>query len=261
MFIKILSHPPTMSHYRDKWSFDLIYIPRVGNPIIDVIFICFWAQSFCSCIIDPVYYVFEHALPKTWYISWNLVILVLESVIFPLLLSNAWWLQSLYFTPLTCNCKIFDQGMSVLWVLSSGQSSQNKLFISVTQLQLKTLLQVQFVGSYWEKEIWVWCLHSEGAATMSNKQRFLTPGHQGWNDLHSLCRIGMEYYLLNNDDNNIIYWVMMIIIIMMIMIMIIMMTMMIIGTTTIMTMITIITTTLSMPIMKMMMIKTAQTPS
>ena len=44
------------------------------------------------------------------------------------------------------------------------------------------------------------------------KQRFLTPGHQGWNDLHSLCRIGMEYYLLNNDDNNIIYWIMMIII-------------------------------------------------
>ena len=44
-----------------------------------------------------------------------------------------------------------------------------------------------------------------------NKQRFLTPGHQGWNDLHSLCRIGMEYYLLNNGDNNIIYWIMMII--------------------------------------------------
>ena len=41
----------------------------------------------------------------------------------------------------------------------------------------------------------------------------MTPGHQGWNDLHSLCRIGMEYYLLNNDDNNIIYWIMMIIII------------------------------------------------
>ena len=40
---------------------------------------------------------------------------------------------------------------------------------------------------------------------MLNKQRVLTPGHQGWNDLHSLCRIGMEYYLLNdynNDDNN-----------------------------------------------------------
>ena len=35
-----------------------------------------------------------------------------------------------------------------------------------------------------------------------DKQRVLTPGHQGWNDLHSLCRIGMEYYLLNNDDNN-----------------------------------------------------------
>ena len=88
------------------------------------------------------------------------------------------------------------------------------------------------------------------------KQRVLTPGHQGWNDLHSLCRIGMEYYLLNNNDNNIIYWIMMIIIIMMIMI--IMMTMMIIGT--IMIMIIIITTTLTMTIMKMIMIKTAQTP-
>ena len=91
------------------------------------------------------------------------------------------------------------------------------------------------------------------------KQRFLTPGHQGWNDLHSLCRIGMEYYLLNNDDNNIIYWIMMIIMIMMmIIIMIIMMT--IIGTATIMIMIIIITTTLTMTIMKMIMIKTAQTP-
>ena len=88
------------------------------------------------------------------------------------------------------------------------------------------------------------------------KQRFLTPGHQGWNDLHSLCRIGMDYYLLNNDDNNIIYWIMMIIMIMMM----IMMTMMIIGTATIMIMIIIITTTLTMTIMKMIMIKTAQTP-
>ena len=96
---------------------------------------------------------------------------------------------------------------------------------------------------------------------MTYKQRFLTPGHQGWNDLHSLCRIGMEYYLLNNDDNNIIYWIMMIIMIMMmIIIMIIMMTMMIIGTATIMIMIIIITTTLTMTIMKMIMIKTAQTP-
>ena len=36
------------------------------------------------------------------------------------------------------------------------------------------------------------------------KQRVLAPGHQGWNDLHSLCRIGMEYYLLNdnNDDDD-----------------------------------------------------------
>ena len=101
-----------------------------------------------------------------------------------------------------------------------------------------------------------------GAQHAYNKQRFLTPGHQGWNDLHSLCRIGMEYYLLNNDDNNIIYWIMMIIMMMMvmIMIMIIMMTMMIRGTATIMIMIIIITTTLTMTIMKMIMIKTAQTP-
>ena len=126
-----------------------------------------------------------------------------------------------------------------------------------------------------------------------NKQRFLTPGHQGWNDLHRLCHIGMEYYLPNNDNNN-----------nnnnnnnninnndndnnnnnnnnnnnddddndnnnnnnnnnnktMMMMIIIIIMTMMIIGTTTIMIMIIIITTTLTMTIMKMIMIKTAQTP-
>ena len=80
-----------------------------------------------------------------------------------------------------------------------------------------------------------------------HKQRVLTPGHQGWNDLHSLCRIGMEYYLLNNDDdddnnnnnnnNN---------------------NDMIIGTTTIMIMIIIITTTLTKTIM--IMINTAQTP-
>ena len=102
---------------------------------------------------------------------------------------------------------------------------------------------------------------NKGVSDSNNKQRFLTPGHQGWNDLHSLCRIGMEYYLLNNDDNNIIYWIMVIIMIMMmIIIMIIMMTMMIIGTATIMIMIIIITTTLTMTIMKMIMIKTAQTP-
>ena len=98
-----------------------------------------------------------------------------------------------------------------------------------------------------------------GLLSLADKQRVLTPGHQGWNDLHSLCRIGMEYYLLNNDDNNIIYWIMMILIIIMMM-MIIMMTMMIIGTTTIMIMIIVITTTLTMTIMKMIMIKTAQTP-
>ena len=110
--------------------------------------------------------------------------------------------------------------------------------------------------------LWIITLQpSVGYYNIWAKQRFLTPGHQGWNDLHSLCRIGMEYYLLNNDDN-IIYWIMMIIMIMMMMIiiMIIMMTMMIIGTATIMIMIIIITTTLTMTIMKMIMIKTAQTP-
>ena len=96
--------------------------------------------------------------------------------------------------------------------------------------------------------------------TKGQQATVLDAGHQGWNDLHSLCRIGMEYYLLNNDDNNIIYWIMMMIMIMMMMIiiMIIMMTMMIIGTATIMIMIIIITTTLTMT--KMIMIKTAQTP-
>ena len=39
-------------------------------------------------------------------------------------------------------------------------------------------------------------------ALIGNKQRVLTPGHQGWNDLHSLCGIGMEYYLLNDNNNN-----------------------------------------------------------
>ena len=38
--------------------------------------------------------------------------------------------------------------------------------------------------------------------TQFDKQRVLTPGHQGWNDLHSLCRIGMEYYLLNDNNND-----------------------------------------------------------
>ena len=40
------------------------------------------------------------------------------------------------------------------------------------------------------------------AMTLIYKQQVLTPGHQGWNDLHSLCRIGMEYYLLNNNNNS-----------------------------------------------------------
>ena len=54
---------------------------------------------------------------------------------------------------------------------------------------------------------WPKKLQHNRPARSFNKQRFLTPGHQGWNDLHSLCRIGMEYYLLNNDDNNIVYWI------------------------------------------------------
>ena len=95
-----------------------------------------------------------------------------------------------------------------------------------------------------------------------NKQRFLTPGHQGWNDLHRLCRIGMEYYFdnNNNNNNNNNNKTMMMMIIMIIIIIMMMMTMMIIGTTTIMIMIIIITTTLTMTIMKMIMVKTAQTP-
>ena len=111
------------------------------------------------------------------------------------------------------------------------------------------------------------CIMIVSHTNRPDKQRFLTPGHQGWNDLHRLCRIGMEYYLPNNDnnnnnnnnnnndnDNNNNKTMMMITII------IRMMTMMIIGTTTIMIMIIIITTTLTMTIMKMIMIKTAQTP-
>ena len=46
------------------------------------------------------------------------------------------------------------------------------------------------------------CKLNLNTAPLTHKQRFLTPGHQGWNDLHSLCHIGMEYYLLKNDDNN-----------------------------------------------------------
>ena len=113
--------------------------------------------------------------------------------------------------------------------------------------------------------IWIWrviLISRVGSvqcyAIYMNKQRVLTPGHQGWNDLHSLCRIGMEYYLLNNNnDNNIMMMMMMM---MKIMIIIRMMMTMIIGTTTIMIMIIITTTTLTMTIMKMIMIKTAQTP-
>ena len=44
------------------------------------------------------------------------------------------------------------------------------------------------------------CYHTHSDAFSyhtSHKQRVLTPGYQGWNDLHSLCRIGMEYHILN----------------------------------------------------------------
>ena len=41
-----------------------------------------------------------------------------------------------------------------------------------------------------------------GLLSLADKQRVLTPGHQGWNDLHSLCRIVMENYLLNNNNND-----------------------------------------------------------
>ena len=53
-----------------------------------------------------------------------------------------------------------------------------------------------------------WPIHQKQTCTswvvphISYKQWVLTPGHQGWNDLHSLCRIGMKYYLLNNNNND-----------------------------------------------------------
>ena len=139
--------------------------------------------------------------------------------------------------------------------------ANNNIHQAITQACLDQYLLRDVSGS--NRQVLVsFCQRRSEARMMlthdNNKQRFLTPGHQGWNDLHSLCRIGMEYYLLNNDDNNIIYWIIMIIMIMMMII--IMMTMMIIGTATIMIMIIIITTTLTMTIMKMIMIKTAQTP-
>ena len=64
---------------------------------------------------------------------------------------------------------------------------------SITQSGEAKILAAKELFKYW-----VFCL------SKIYKQRVLTPGHQGWNDLHSLCRIGMEYYLLNdnNNDNN-----------------------------------------------------------
>ena len=126
-------------------------------------------------------------------------------------------------------------------VPTSWQSFMNNKGSAVVGVRMETSIHVS----------------SKNHITFADKQRVLTPGHQGWNDLHSLCRIGMEYYLLNNDDNDnnndnnnnndddddddIIHWIMMIIIIIiMIMMMMMMMrrrrrrmTMMIIGTTTI----------------------------
>ena len=143
-----------------------------------------------------------------------------------------------------------EWGVFVLWQWLHNQMQPGHLY-NVVAVKLSNFSNLHF-----SKKIFTFIIF-----LTKNKQRFLTPGHQGWNDLHSLCRIGMEYYLLNNDDHNIIYCIMMIIMIMMmIIIMIIMMTMMIIGTATIMIMIIIITTTLTMTIMKMIMIKTAQTP-
>ena len=58
-------------------------------------------------------------------------------------------------------------------------------------------------SSDWQIEYWVEQGGQENSwITSHNKQRVLTPGHQGWNDLHSLCRNGMEYYLLNDNNNN-----------------------------------------------------------
>ena len=48
----------------------------------------------------------------------------------------------------------------------------------------------------------IWWRHHGFCHDKLYKQRFLTPGHQGWNDLHRLCRIGMEYYFSNNNNNS-----------------------------------------------------------
>ena len=177
-----------------------------------------------------------------------------------------------------CDDVIIDEWVSVLvlssWSITvtlnerhavSNHPPIDCLSNSLLKLTAKKTYFVRFIDDQW---IYI---------TRGDKQRFLTPGHQGWNDLHRLCRFGMEYYLPNNDNNsnnsndnnnndndndndnnnnNNNNKTMM----MMIIIIIRMMTMMIIGTTTIMIMIIIITKTLTMTIMKMIMIKTAQTP-
>ena len=42
----------------------------------------------------------------------------------------------------------------------------------------------------------------EYSITLQHKQWVLTPGQQGWNDQHSLCRIGMEYHHNHNHNHN-----------------------------------------------------------
>ena len=151
-----------------------------------------------------------------------------------------------------------------------------KLAVGTDSRSIKTSTSLMFsvptepchVGNSWQSRITLWwlapvlqCVTREKLKYV-DKQRVLTPGHQGWNDLHSLCRIGMEYYLLNNNNNNNNNennnnMIMM----MMITIMIIIIKTTTITITIIMIIIIIIIMIIirMMTIMKMIMIKTAQT--
>ena len=105
---------------------------------------------------------------------------------------------------------IYCKYRKTIWTnLSNSNSSRPVLQIPqcIRQTSLNAPLRTEMCPSP------LWTVHrgmqdvappSLGAPLVvnANKQRVLTPGHQGWNDLHSLCRIGMKYYLLNDNDND-----------------------------------------------------------
>ena len=111
-------------------------------------------------------------------------------------------------------CEIFDDVNDVAW------AQQNLLSYSHAPVKRRCVLenQVPYMNGELRKAIhqrnmwrtkhfknkrdtatrdkYVSCRNKVLLKSSVNKQRVLKPGHQGWNDLHSLCRIGMEYYLL-----------------------------------------------------------------